>query len=86
MRTTIIIILIVVLIGIGYEVFTINKENQRLKKEFNELSSQLEAVQKENEKLKSDLEYYSKPENLEKELRSKFNYKKEGEQTIIITP
>ena len=41
---------------------------------------------KENFELQADLEYYARPENLEKELRSRFNYKKPGEKLIIIVP
>jgi len=85
MRKVISVILIIVLIAVLWQVFVVTGENRKLRNEFDNLASQLEAIKKENEKLKSDLEYYSKPENLEKELRSRFNYKKPGEQTIIIT-
>ena len=85
MRKVISVILIIVLIAVLWQVFVVTGENRKLRNEFDNLASQLEAIKKENEKLKSDLEYYSKPENLEKELRSRLNYKKPGEQTIIIT-
>ncbi len=34
----------------------------------------------------TDVQYLANPVNLEKELRSRFNYKKPGETMIIIVP
>lgn len=80
-----IIFLAIILLALGWQVFVTTKENWKIKSEFKNLSNQFEAVKKDNEKLKSDLEYYQIPENLEKELKTRFNYKNSGEQTIIIT-
>lgn len=46
--------------------------------------NELGALRTENQQLKDDLEYYSVPENLEKELKSKFDYKRPGETLIKI--
>jgi len=77
--------LVIFLFALGWQVFITAKENWKIKSEFKNLANQLEAVKKDNEKLKADLEYYQIPENLEKELKTRFNYKDSGEQTIIIT-
>lgn len=50
------------------------------------LRERLAALADDSRNLKSDLEYLKIPENLEKELRSRFNYKKPGEKLIIIVP
>ncbi|MFA5386398.1 MAG: septum formation initiator family protein [Candidatus Paceibacterota bacterium] len=81
----ILVILVVVLIAVGWQVFSMAKENKKVKDEFNKLASQLETVKKENDTLKEELDYYSKPENLLKELRARFNYKISDEKMIIIT-
>lgn len=47
------------------------------------LQNRLAALKIDSEHLKSDLEYFKSPENLEKELRSKFNYKNPGEKLVI---
>jgi len=86
MRTAILIILVVALIAISWQVFSMAKENQRVKNDFKKLTNQFESVKKENESLKEELNYYANPENLLKELRSRFNYKISGEKMIIITP
>jgi len=46
----------------------------------------MELLSKENEELQAQLNYFSHEENLEKELRAKFNYKKPDEKIMIITP
>ena len=79
-------ILMVILLVILTQIYFILKERYQLKKELANLSSKLDSIINENAFLKSEINYFSYPENLEKELRSKFNYKKPGEEMIIITP
>ncbi len=50
------------------------------------LMDRLNALKIDSRNLKADLEYLKIPENLEKELRSRFNYKNPGEKLIIIVP
>ncbi|NCO15467.1 hypothetical protein GW816_00990 [Candidatus Wolfebacteria bacterium] len=57
-----------------------------MKTDSDNLNSRLQALLKENADLQSDIEYFSHPENLEKELKSRFNYKKPGEKMMIIVP
>ncbi len=85
MRIATLVILIVILIAVGWQVFSLAKDNQKVKDKFKKLANQLELVKKENNTLKEELEYYSKPENLVKELRARFNYKISDEKLIIIT-
>ena len=44
------------------------------------------ALQKENGQLNDQLKYLANPENLLKEVKSRFNYRREGEKLIIIVP
>lgn len=50
------------------------------------LQARLSALSIDSRNLKSDLNYLQIPENLEKELRSRFNYKNPGEKLIIVVP
>jgi len=86
MKLITIIILVIVLIGISVQIYFILKERNQLKTELDGLSSRLASVTKENSDLNSDIEYFSYPENLQKELKAKFNYKNPGEKMMIITP
>ena len=79
-------ILSLVLIGVSAQVYLILKESNGLKKDLDDLNGQIRTLVKENTNLKSDIEYFSIPENLEKELKSKFNYKEAGEKMIIVVP
>jgi len=85
-RPAIIIILCLVLIGVSAQVYLILKESNGLKKDLDDLNGRMEALVKENTNLKSNIEYFSYPENLEKELKSKFNYKEAGEKMMIVVP
>ncbi len=80
------IILAIILMALLVQFYFIFKERNQLKREFHSLTEKSENLAKENEKIKSEIEYYSNPENLEKELRARFNYKKIGEKMMIIAP
>ncbi|OIO64916.1 hypothetical protein COW77_00050 [Candidatus Wolfebacteria bacterium CG18_big_fil_WC_8_21_14_2_50_39_7] len=86
MRVFIVIILSIILSAILAQSYFFIKERNRLKTDSDNLNSRLQALLKENADLQSDIEYFSHPENLEKELKSRFNYKKPGEKMMIIVP
>ena len=86
MRLTIIFLLIIILAGFSVELYLMFKEKNQLQQKIGSLNSRLEALIKENVDLRSEIEYFSHPENLEKELRSRFNYKKPDEKMMIIVP
>lgn len=85
-RPIIIVILCLVLVGVLAQIYFILKESNGLKKDLDDLNGRISALVKENTELKSDIEYFSIPENLEKELRSRFNYKEAGEEMMIVVP
>ena len=86
MKIVIAIILIIILIAVIIEIYFIFSENKISKLDLAELSKKLETFQQENERLKAEIQYFSIPENLEKELRTKFNYRKPNEKMMIIVP
>jgi len=86
MKIVFAIILIIILIIISAQIYFILTESSQLKSKLDNLNARVMALEKENAELKSDMEYFSHPENLEKELRSRFNYKKPDEKMIIVVP
>lgn len=82
----IIVILAVLIVVLGVQIFFIYKDGRNLKASLTEMSERVEALSKENDKLQAQIDYYSRPENLEKELRAQFNYKKPDEKMMIIVP
>lgn len=73
-------------IFVGMEVFGDFKEYKKEAEEAENLKAEVLNLREENEKTRTDIEYYSDPYNLEKELKSKYNYKREGEKMMIVVP
>ena len=82
----IIAILLVILGFLWVEIYLITKEAGTLKKENEQFSQKITGLREENKKTEEDASYYSIPQNLEKLLRERFNYKKPGEKMMIIIP
>ncbi len=87
MARYIIIVVILVLIGFtGYQGYKLYSQKITLEKKLAKINNQLDGIYEENRKLAADLEYFKRPENLAKELRSRFNYVSPGEKLLIIVP
>ena len=86
MKNIISILLIAVIIFLGWQFFNLYIKNVSLEKSSDELTAATALIKTENVNLASDINYFSNPENQEKELKSKTNYKKLDEKMIIIIP
>lgn len=86
LKKVIIFFLLIAILGIFAGLFIFYRKNADLNKELLTSQKKIEFLEKENGEIKSQIEYYSHPENLEKELRSKFNYRRPDEKMMIITP
>jgi len=75
-----------VIIAIGFQIFRLYKQHAELRQSTDKLNQSIVEMTDENKRLQADLEYFSHPTNLEKELRSQFNYKSPGENMIIVIP
>jgi len=69
-----------------YELYGLHSELSVVENRFADLSIEKESLLKENEKLQANIEYFSNPYNLEKELRARFNVRLPGEKLIIVVP
>ncbi len=85
-RPLIIAVLIIFILAIGAQIYFLSKKGSDLNSELSRLKDRTAAVNNENSDLESQINYFSRWENLEKELKSKFNYKKPDEKIMIITP
>ncbi|MEK7193869.1 MAG: hypothetical protein AAB651_00710 [Patescibacteria group bacterium] len=86
MKKVLAVVLAIVITYLAVQVYFIFKERSQLREKVTNLSGRLDDLLKENERIQSEISYYSKWENLEKELRSRLNYKKIGEKMMIIVP
>ena len=81
-----VVVLALLLVVLGVQIYFSLVGERQLVREYRTLQAKLLETQGENEKLNAELEYLKNPENLEKELRARFNYRREGEKMIIIVP
>ena len=86
MKKFIAAILSLILVVLFYQFYQLYSHHGELKSALTGLNNKLSFFKEENFKLQADLEYFQEPENLEKELRSRFNYKNPEEKLIIIVP
>ena len=80
------ILLVGLVLVIGYQVYSLNSNRIRLSRSLSELNGKVTNLEREKSKLVSDLEYFTDLENLAKEFKSRFNYKRPGENLIIVIP
>lgn len=81
--TLILLAAILVMAGWLYQIY---QQKSDLAKQLEAVSRQLTPLAKENKKLIEEINYLKNEDNLEKELRARFNYVQSGEKLIIIVP
>lgn len=85
-RILLTIVLLAFLVLVAIQVYRLNDQRIKLENELSRISPRIESLEQENKSLKEDLKYFANPENLLKELKSKFNYKLPDEKMIIVVP
>ena len=78
------LVIIVILGALSIQFYNLYKSNNTLDAKLKETESEVRTLTGEAEQLKADISYFSDPENLAKELKAKFDYKKPGEKLIKI--
>ncbi|EKD24090.1 MAG: hypothetical protein ACD_81C00112G0002 [uncultured bacterium] len=79
-------LLAIIIIVVSIQAFGLFRKGNDMGNQLQASKEKVEMLNKENESLQEQLDYFSREENLEKELRAKFNYKNPGEKVMIITP
>lgn len=80
-------IVIVALIGvIGFGVYSLWIENQKMNEEIDKITETYEELKNENRNIKEKINYFENTENLKEEARKNFNYKEPDEEMMIIVP
>ncbi len=78
--------LIAILVFLWIGVFQMIRDSRNLSAQYTHTARILDTLDQENARVESDVRYFSLPENQEKNVRERFNYKKPGERMIIIVP
>ena len=69
---------------LGWQLINLYQQYSYLKNSSEKQNSEITTLSKENSGLNSDIQYFLNPTNLEKELKSRTNYKDPGEKMIIV--
>jgi cell division protein FtsB len=86
MKIASIVVLSLFLILIGVQVYSFVAQEWSLGSQLADVQTNLTKAKTQETSLQEENQYLSNPENLEKELRARFNYKKPGETMVIIVP
>ena len=86
MKLAVLAILGILVVFLGVEVWYFSTQIRVRSGTATELRAELESVLDDRAELEADRDYYSDDENLEKELRGRFNYRAPGESMIILVP
>ncbi|MBI4087530.1 MAG: hypothetical protein HY434_01740 [Candidatus Liptonbacteria bacterium] len=86
MRLAAIIILSGLILFLSTQIYSFLGRERDAAKTFSEYQAKLRKATFDKKKLEEELRYYSNQENLEKELKGRFNYKEPDEKLIIIVP
>ncbi len=78
------LIFLLIIVFLGLEAYGSLSQHNNLNSELSKINIEYEALTQDNQKLNYQIEYFSDPRNLEKELRSKFNYRYPNEKLIIV--
>jgi len=79
-----IVILSIAIVFIGVKTYSFWRQEADLNSQLSDIKTRLTAAQMNEQNLASDSQYLADPINLEKEFRSRFNYKKPGETMVVI--
>ncbi|MBI4085357.1 MAG: hypothetical protein HY432_02535 [Candidatus Liptonbacteria bacterium] len=80
------IFLSLILIVLGNQIRFFSAKNTENETRYAQVKKELEEARRDYGKVEANFSYYTNPNNLEKELRARFNYKLPGEKMIIIVP
>ena|SRR3990167_6265414 len=85
-KVLITIVALIILFWLGSQVYRLQKERISIAKEYEDVKQEYDELLTDSQKITEKIGYLSEPRNLEKELRSKFNYIYPGEKLIIVVP
>ncbi|MDR3581671.1 MAG: septum formation initiator family protein [Candidatus Pacebacteria bacterium] len=86
MKIAAIAVLSVLIIFLGIQVFSFVKQSNQLSSDYASVQDRLAKAKTDAANLEEEKQYLANPVNLEKELRSRFNYVNPGEKMVIIVP
>jgi len=83
-QITLTIISIAIIIAIGFPLLENNKKKNQINSELQELQDQVNKIENEDLELNQMIEYFTSNEFIDEQARLKMNYKKKGEELVVI--
>ena len=80
------IVFVLVAVFLVWGIYGLIAEKNGLQIEVKSLRENVQNLRSDNTSLLENIDYFKRPENLIKELKSQFNYKEVGEKLIIVVP
>lgn len=74
------------IVGIGTRSYGLVKERNAALRDLRTIQDKAKTVEEDRLRIESESRFLADPDNLEKELRERFNYHAPGEREIIIVP
>jgi uncharacterized protein YfcZ (UPF0381/DUF406 family) len=71
---------------LGYQIYLFYGSRGEAMHEYQVMEAKASQAKTDRDKLRAEIEYFSHPENLEKELRARFNYRRQDEKMFILVP
>jgi cell division protein FtsB len=78
--------LLVLLVVATFQFLKLNEQRKKLSQQIENEQEKLTTLKQENGRVLSEIEYFQNKENLEKEFKSRFNYRKPEEKMYILVP
>ena len=85
-KKVIYLVFILFFVAIAFKIYSLDVVRRDLKREMATVVQEVELVEDDNSRLNEQIDYFSEPRNLEKELRARFNYILPFEKLIIVIP
>jgi type II secretory pathway pseudopilin PulG len=86
MKLFAVVILSVLLVVLATQIYMFMGRERDTKQNFLDFKKKLDQARADQIEFQSELDYYTNPVNIEKELRARFNYRAPDEKLLILVP
>jgi type II secretory pathway pseudopilin PulG len=84
MKLVAIVILFALIVFLGFQIFVFIGREREAQQAVSDFKNKLDAAKLDADRSRAELNYYSNPSNLEKELRARYNYRAPDEKMMIL--
>lgn len=86
MKLVAVIILLALLVFLAFQIYIFIGKEREAGQAAADFKKKLDAAKLDADRSRAEVDYYSNPANLEKELRARYNYRASDEKMMILVP